>query len=276
MKHIFTVDVEDWYHGFSPSYNVPFPHIGRLEYGMNNLLDLLEKNEVKATFFWLASQAARYPDLLRKTAAQGHEIGCHGLAHIPITMQTPGEFKATTSHAIFLLEDLLGEPIQSFRAPFFSINSGSLWALDILVSLGIRYDSSILPMRHWRTGVANADDSIHNISTPSGEITEVPVTMHRYWWGSIPVAGGGYFRAYPFALIDKHFSQSGKPAVFYIHPWEIDEHHPRIGKGLLKPMHYLNIHSTKDKLEKLLKVHRFGPMMESITQSSSNLIEVYD
>lgn len=271
MKHIFTVDVEDWYHGFDPLYSVPPPHTSRLEIGMRYLLDMLEKFNTKATFFWLASEAEKYSALLRGTVAAGHEIGCHGLVHTPLYSLPPAKFLRDTSKALSIIENISGKQVRCYRAPYFSIRSDTWWALEILASLGIEFDSSILPMKHWRTGMPLEQDTIHSIQTPSGFITEVPITTRKIFHQRIPVSGGGYFRAYPYELTRRniaHRALSDKPAVFYIHPWEFDPEHPKMSKGgFMKFTHYLQLESTRKKLYKLLEDHSFVPLMETAKQT---------
>src|SRR5438093_1580446 len=134
MRHIFTIDVEDWYHGFPPAYSVSAPHEKRLEIGMRFLLDALEESDTRATFFWLGSEAKLYSELLKETVARGHEIGCHGLAHVPIYMMTPQDFERDAKEALSILENISGIGVQCYRAPYFSIRHDTLWALEILAS----------------------------------------------------------------------------------------------------------------------------------------------
>lgn len=266
MQHIFSIDVEDWYEGFSPSYTVPPPHIPRLEKGMRFLLDELERVNAKATFFWVGSQALRYPGLLRETASRGHEIGCHGFAHVPIYTFSPCEFKIDLQRALGVLREITGAQIRCYRAPFFSVRKDTLWALEILAASGIEFDSSILPMRHWRTGIAGADDCIHHISTGSGDLIEVPITVRPVFGMRIPTGGGGYFRAYPFALTASNitYCESQKKCnVFYAHPWEFDSTHPRLeGNGPMEMLHYHGLGTNRKKLSRLLERFSFGPLMK--------------
>src|ERR1035437_9867756 len=91
-KVAVSVDVEDWYHG--PSVMPPgdsgaalecflaaHPDAGRGHRYIDACLEMLERRRITATFFWVAEYARRPPDLLRRVAAAGHEIGCHGLTH---------------------------------------------------------------------------------------------------------------------------------------------------------------------------------------------------
>ena len=273
MRNILTVDVEDWYHGFPPDYRIPQPRIGRLDAGMRFLLDALEEAHVQATFFWLGSQAALYPQLLRETVSRGHEIGSHGLDHSPIFKLTPAQFSEETRQSLSIISDITGKAVSCYRAPYFSINKKTIWALEILSAIGITHDSSILPMRHWRTGMPGVGDHIQLISTPNGLITEVPVTVRSFMGLKVPTCGGGYFRAYPYTLSSNNIgrcSKNEKPAVVYFHPWEFDAEHPHIKHhSITDAMHYLGLKSSRSKLLHLLKDHPFGGMMEIANETQT-------
>jgi len=267
MEHIFTVDVEDWYHGFPPEYPITSDRAPRLEQGMNFLLDALEETGAQATFFWVGREAEAYPALVRATARRGHEIGCHSYEHRPIFRQSPKEFEADTSKAVDVITEITGNKVVCYRAPFFSIRNDTSWALEILASLGITHDSSILPMRHWRTGMPEANPSIHHIPTSAGTIIEVPVAIRSILGLKIPASGGGYFRIYPYELTKRNiaaFEAKSIPAVFYTHPWEMDEGHPHLpGFGIREMMHYAGLRSARVKLIKLLRSFSFGPMKKT-------------
>jgi polysaccharide deacetylase family protein (PEP-CTERM system associated) len=266
MKHIFTVDVEDWYHAFPASVFKAHTSAHRLEVGMRVLLDLLEEYDVRATFFWLGTCARQYPTLLKEVKNRGHEIGCHGFGHDPIFTVSPQRFQSDITKALSIISDLTGESVKCFRAPNFSIRHDTFWALEILISLGIEYDSSILPLWHWKTGMFGYRDDIHKIETPSGSIMEVPITKRSFAGLDIPVTGGGYFRAYPYILSRSNIRQHerhDKPIVFYIHPWELDREHPRLaGIRFSKIVHYTGLQYVAERLHRLLREFSFGPLEE--------------
>jgi polysaccharide deacetylase family protein (PEP-CTERM system associated) len=266
MQHIFTVDVEDWYDGFPPGYLQSSNYASRLEIGINFLLNALDQDKTKATFFWTGRQAKAYPSLLSETIARGHEIGVHSYEHRPVYLQNPKEFEEDTAKAIAVISDITGIGIYCYRAPYFSIREDTLWAFEILTSLGITHDSSILPMKHWRTGMPGVNRSIHQIHTQSGTIIEAPITTRKIFGLTIPVSGGGYFRVYPYELTKRNIADcqlKRTPAVFYIHPWEVDPVHPRLrGNGIRELMHYVGLKTSRRKLSRVLHAHSFGPLMK--------------
>ncbi len=189
------------------------------------LLQLLEKHDAKATFFVLGWVAQRFPELVQNIFAEGHEIGCHGYWHQLIYHLTPDQFQTDLRMATSIIEDASGHKVESYRAPSFSIVEQSLWALDVLIDEGYRYDSSIFPIRHDRYGLPGADRFPHRIQRSGGAICEFPLTVHTIGKYNLPIAGGGYFRFFPTALsirwLRRVNEKHGQPFIFYIHPWEI-------------------------------------------------------
>ena len=166
-----------------------------------------------------------------------------------------------------VLEDISGKPILGHRAPFFSITKKSLWALDIMSEMGIRYDSSIFPVRNYRYGIEDAPRWPHAMTVANNRtLMEFPVTTLHMRGRNLPVAGGAYFRIYPYAFTRRAFriiNQQGHPVTFYLHPWEIDPQHPRIElPRRIGVIHYFNLRSTEARLRRLLRDFKFAPMQE--------------
>jgi len=231
IRHAFTVDVEDWYQGIPIAASAKASAERRLERGLTRLLDLLAARQCRATFFLLGPIAVEYPTLVRELAHAGHELGCHGWSHDLIYTMTPARFREETRRAATVIEDLTGQPVRAYRAAYFSITEPALWALDVLAELGFRYDSSIFPVRNWRYGIDGFDPSPQIVATPSGPIYEFPLSVRRIAGRNLPACGGAYFRLYPYWLTRSNIraaQQQGRPAVFYLHPWELDPDHPRV------------------------------------------------
>jgi polysaccharide deacetylase family protein (PEP-CTERM system associated) len=167
-----------------------------------------------------------------------------------------------------ILEDVSGEPVRGYRAPSFTIMEETLWALRILVEEGYAYDSSIFPIWHDRYGIPGANPHYHRLVTSSGPIWEIPPSTAKLGAMRVPVAGGGYFRLWPYGLLRRwlrRIERDGHPLVVYLHPWEIDPDQPRVkGPVLSRCRHYLNLNKTETRLVRLLKDFRFGPVCEAI------------
>jgi polysaccharide deacetylase family protein (PEP-CTERM system associated) len=275
MRNALTIDVEDYFHvaAFSRVISktdwdsMPL----RVEDSTLRILDLLDEYEVKGTFFVLGWVAKKKPSLVKGIAGRGHEVADHGYSHDLIYEIGPDKFRADIQRSRTLLEDIIGEKVLGYRAPSFSITEKSLWALDILIEEGYRYDSSIYPIFHDTYGMTSCDPFPHEIQRASGSIQEFPMTTLNinlpFKSIRFPVAGGGYLRLLPLWILRKALNQvnsgSGKPVVLYFHPWEIDPAQPRVNAGLKSRFrHYVNLHKTEDKVRKLLSSFRFGPMRE--------------
>jgi polysaccharide deacetylase family protein (PEP-CTERM system associated) len=233
------------------------------------LLDLLAVYSVSATFFVLGWVAERFPQLVREICAAGHEIGSHSHWHRLVYEQTPEEFRADLIYSRRVLEEAAGVAITCYRAPSFSITSRSLWALAILVEEGFEVDSSVFPIWHDRYGIPDAPRNPHELQTPAGSIWEFPPSVQRVAGVNWPVSGGGYFRLYPAWVTRRalrRINAQQQPFMFYVHPWEIDAGQPRleVGSASGRARHYLNLHSTHDKLKTLLQEFDFGTMSQAI------------
>jgi polysaccharide deacetylase family protein (PEP-CTERM system associated) len=271
IRNALTVDVEDYFHvsAFATSIrqsewdNYPL----RVVENTRRLLEFFGSCDVRATFFILGWVAERVPDLVREIAAQDHEIGCHGYSHQLVYNQTPEEFRAETFRSKTLLEDIIQAPVHGYRAASYSITERSLWALDVLIDAGFTYDSSIFPIRHDRYGLPGTPETPYQLKSPSGKtIVEFPLSTARVLGMRMPVAGGGYFRLYPYWLTKfglSRINDSNQPFIFYMHPWEIDPHQPRIDAGLVSRFrHYNNLGQCENRLRRLVSEFRFGKAME--------------
>ena len=240
----------------------------RVEQNTDVILDLLTAHDVKATMFILGWVAERHGSLIKRIARAGHEIACHGYAHELITSQAPSNFREDVKKAKRILEDLTGAPVHGYRAPTFSITRETEWALPILAEEGFLYDSSIVPILHDYYGIPGVDPFIHRINTGSGELWEVPPSTCKMGGVQIPVAGGGYFRLLPYGMLRwllKKVEAQGQPLIMYFHPWEIDPDQPRMsGSFVSRFRHYLNLHKTEERINRLLEDFQFGPIHESI------------
>ena len=259
MTNALSVDVEDWFQvsafetriDRSTWDSVPC----RVERNVDLVLELLEKHHARATFFTLGWIAHRHPDLVRRIAAAGHEIASHGYAHRRATDQAPHEFYQDIVRAKRLLEDIGGRPVHGYRAPSFSISRRNLWTFDSIARAGYRYSSSVYPVHHDHYGMPDAPRFLHRL--PNGLI-EVPLTTTRLLGFNLPAAGGGYFRLAPYALsrwaIERVNRIDKRPAIFYLHPWELDPQQPRVDGVPIKSRvrHYLNLSKTEGRLGQLL------------------------
>jgi len=260
-----TVDVEDYF-----QVSALAPHIERsswdsidcrVERNVQRLLTLFAEQNAQATFFTLGWVAERYPQLVRDIAAGGHEVASHGYAHLRASDQNADQFAQDVRRSKALLEDISGQAVVGYRAPSFSIGYGNLWAFDVLQDAGYRYSSSVYPVQHDHYGMPDAPRFPHAVRPG---LIEIPVTTTRLLGRNLPAGGGGYFRLAPYALsrwaLRRVNRIDQRPAIFYMHPWEIDPGQPRVAGTSLKTRfrHYVNLDRTEARLGRLLNDFRWG------------------
>jgi polysaccharide deacetylase family protein (PEP-CTERM system associated) len=269
VLNAMSVDVEDYFHVSVFDGVVPRGRWdsleSRVQRNTERLLAVFDEAGVRATFFVLGWVAERFPGLVTQIAGLGHEVASHGYAHRLAYDQTPQDFRSDVRRAKSGLEDTIGAPVLGFRAPSYSITPRSLWAIDALIDEGFQYDASIFPIRHDRYGIPQSPRHPYVLNRPTGSIVEVPGSTVQVGRMNLPVAGGGYFRIFPYAWtkwgIARLNNHDRRPAVFYLHPWELDPSQPRLPTSFLgRFRHYRNLHRTEDRLRTLLKDFSFGPL----------------
>jgi polysaccharide deacetylase family protein (PEP-CTERM system associated) len=264
IVNALTIDVEDYFQVSAFAPHVPRADWDarecRVEQNIERILALLADANARGTFFTLGWIAERYPAIVRRIAAEGHEIASHGFGHQRASEQSPLEFLADIRLAKAIIEDVAGCEVRGYRAPSFSIGTSNPWAFDAIAAAGYRYSSSIYPIRHDHYGVPDAPRFVHE-SRPG--LLEIPVATVRMARSNWPAGGGGYFRLLPYALsrwsirrINRHDRQ---PAMFYFHPWELDPEQPRIDGPDAKTRfrHYLNLRRMAPRLTRLLRDFRW-------------------
>ncbi len=273
INNALTIDVEDYFHVAALSKSISVDDWAsiacRVENNTQILLDLFDEQSVKATFFVLGWVAERYPGLVKEIHNRGHEVASHGYSHQLIYKQSQKVFREETIKSKNLLEDITGDRIEGYRAASYSITKKSLWALDILLETGFTYDSSIFPVHHDNYGIPGFPKEPHVMETQGGgHILEYPLSTYSLLGQTIPVAGGGYFRLYPYWLSNffyKKINNKGRSFVFYLHPWEVDPEQPRIKASLLSRFrHYNNLDKCEYRLEKLLTDFDFTTMKNAL------------
>ena len=262
IRNAMTCDVEDYFQvsAFAPYIDrASWPtRECRVEANMDRILGLFERHGVRATFFTLGWIAERYPQVVKRIVAAGHELASHGYGHLRASDQSPAAFLQDISSSKAILEDIGGQAVRGYRAPSFSIGPANLWALDALQQAGYRYSSSIYPIRHDHYGMPDAPRFAFY---PNGEqgLLEVPITTVRVMNRNLPAGGGGYFRLMPYAMsrwmMRQVNRQDGQPAIFYFHPWELDPGQPR-QRGLewkTRFRHYVNLERMDGRIRALTR-----------------------
>ena len=256
-----TVDVEDYFQVSAFAGDVPRDQWdaqpSRLERNTERILGMFADAGATATFFTLGWVAERYPDLIRRIVAGGHELASHGFDHVRVAEQTPGQFRNDVRRTRSVLQDTGGVDVIGYRAASFSIDARTPWAHGILADEGYRYSSSIYPIRHDHYGMPDAPRFPY-APLEGSAFVEIPITTVRLYRRNIPFGGGGYFRLLPYPLfrwgLRRVNAGDNRPAIFYFHPWEIDPDQPRLPglRAKTRFRHYLNLGRTEGRLRTIL------------------------
>lgn len=264
MKNAFSIDLEDWFCVRNLSSQISFSDWDgcdlRVVENTDRLLGLLDRHDVKCTFFVLGWIAEKCPDLVGRIGDAGHEIGTHGYAHLMANRHSPEDFEKDLAASLRVIESCTDCEVVGYRAPSFSVDRGDLWIFRILAKHGIRYDSSVFPISfHPDYGSSDSPLGIHSVTD---SVEEFPLSCFRLFGVNVPCCGGAYFRFFPYALTAagiRRCNREGRPVVFYLHPWEIDAEQPRVAVSGLKAFrHYFNLRKTERRLERLLTEFEFG------------------
>ena len=271
-----SIDWEDFGQLFGMYHfkDITEPVAGAIERQTSIMLDMLDETNNKATFFILGMLAKYKPELVKKIAAHGHEIGIHGQNHTAMFTLTPDQARKDLQESVDIVCGITGEKIHGYRAPFFSVNETNLYVLEILTDLGLSYDSSIFPKKMPRYGIEGFSDKDALYDLPNGkQIVELPLTVANYFNKTWPVSGGGYIRLMPNMLVKKvfnDFKKQDKDSMIYMHPYEFDTNFIDVAANYPQGANYskfkvlaLNLrwnlfrNSIRGKIKDLLKQHQF-------------------
>jgi len=266
MINALSVDIEDWFQVGAFETVIDRADWDRLdsrvERNTDAVIALFDAAGVKATFFTLGWVAHRYPALIRRIVAAGHEIASHGWDHGRVFTMTAAQFADDLARTRKTLEDAAGTAVTGYRAPSFSIDARTPWAHVALAEAGYLYSSSVAPVRHDHYGWPEAPRfAFHPV--PGSDLIELPVTTARFAGRTLAAGGGGFFRLLPYRFSRwaiRQVNAQGEPAIFYFHPWEIDPGQPRVANAPLrsKLRHYTNLDAMAGKLKRLAGEFEWG------------------
>lgn len=279
VLNALSVDVEEYYHGVEFEAAVALedrPLLpSRVAASTDRALALLAGVGVRATFFVLGCVTRSHPDVVRRIAAAGHEVACHGDSHQLVSRQTPETFAADVRAARDSLEQTIGEPVIGYRAPNYSITEAQTWAFDVLLEEGFRYDSSVYPIHHDRYGFPGAPRSPYVVRRQRDEMLwEFPLATVRIAGVNLPIGGGGLFRLLPADWFRRGYQRLNRreqrPGMFYFHPWELDPDQPRVPMPASHRFrHYVNLHRTEAKLGRFLRAVPFAPARDVLARAGA-------
>lgn len=273
-KDVFCVDLEEWFH--IGGLDNPYEDVSLWDSAKNlverdtdKLLEMFAQHNVKATWLSVGWVAERYPKMMQKIAAAGHEIGCHGYHHRMIWTQTPDEFHEDISRSRKVLQDITGQSIDAYRAPCFSMKRETFWAYPILREVGFSIDVSIVPAPRDNGGVIGFQRDPLVLEMEQGEMVVFPVSVMEIAGKSTQFSGGGHLRAFPTPLINYGFKQNhdqGRVVMAYIHPREVNPDQPRIKSIPWKKKFtaYYGLNSVCRKLHAMMDTYEFHTVSDAV------------
>lgn len=277
--HALSIDVEEWYHAELVRARVPAEsRVSQALEATTPILQLLARYGAKATFFVVGEVAQACPKLVREIVRQGHELGCHGFSHRPLWEMTPAILAQELREYQMLMREIIGAAVElaGFRAPTFSLDVRTAWAVDVLAEFGYRYDSSVFPCKTYLYGVANAPDTPYRLSSadvsrpdPAGRLIEFPMSVCRIGGVRIPVSGGAYLRLLPMPVLEACLRriERERPFVLYVHPWEVYPKTPKVSLPLRDSLvTYHNRDGVLKKLERLITRFDLAPLRVVLAQ----------
>jgi polysaccharide deacetylase family protein (PEP-CTERM system associated) len=272
--NLLTFDIEDWYNCdfLTPDFHWEKYEV-RIYSAVERILTELEKRNLKATFFCLGWIAEKHPQVIRDIHAQGHHIGCHSYQHeLSFRLDRKG-FRDDTDKAKKLIEDLIGEKVDAFRAPGFSITENNPWALEVLAELGFVYDCSLFSANHDYGGFKSygmAEPAIIQL-TNGMQLKEFPINIHTVMGRDLVFSGGGFFRLFPYFLI-RYWAKQSPYLMTYFHPRDFDPGQPMVKSLPLmrKFKSYVGLKRSFKKFQKLLDDFAFVDIQEADRQMDWN------
>lgn len=265
---VMTIDVEDWFHildsNAAPVLGDWSGQESRLAGCLKRILEILGRHRTPATFFWLGWAAERHPELVRLCRDSGHEIACHGYAHLLPYAVGRVPFREDLRRGKAVVEEIADRKVRGFRSAGFGIKKHTGWAFEEIREAGFVYDSSVFPCHRGHGGISGAEISPHLIETPSGPLLEFPQSIIRVLGKRIHLFGGGYLRLTPLRLLRwgvERLGREGRPLIVYLHPRDIDPGQPRL--RLSRPRRfksYCNLETTVPKLDWLCRTQPFRTM----------------
>jgi len=280
--NILSIDLEEWFHPEYVQKKVTNPL--RSEYyithSLSKVLQILDEYKICATFFIVGEIAEKFPNIVEEICVRGHEVAFHRFFHEPMWMLDAKSFQSEIEKFDSIVHSITGEECLGFRAPSFSLNNETRWALDVLEESGYIYDSSVFPTKTSLYGVPSAPVIPYRPSHDSiikededRKLFEFPLLIYQIACFRIPAAGGFYNRFLPITIIEraiKKMNSSGNPAVLFFHPWEVDKSTPKLKLGLMKSfITYHNLNKTEEKLRYLLSRFRFTSFRDFIEEWKS-------
>lgn len=282
--NILTFDIEEWYlekmyfGNHAEKYKEFDNYLGEI-------LDTLDERRLKGTFFCVGGLGREFPDVVKRIAERGHDVGCHSDVHTWLNKMTHEECLADTRMAVDSLEQVIGKKVKSYRAPAFSIGASNKWAFEVLAECGIERDASVFPAVRDFGGFAEFGQKTPAIIHYNDiELKEFPICTAKLMGKEIAYSGGGYFRFFPLWYVKKEML-SADYSMTYFHIADLvhekggmmtrEEYEEYFKEpGTLKARYIRYVKSNLGKTSALLKLTRLLESAEFMNlEQATNSIE---
>jgi polysaccharide deacetylase family protein (PEP-CTERM system associated) len=253
MVHHLSFDVEDVYQSFKErGISGWIKDVDGEKDRILEILNLLDEYGHKATFFILTEIIPDYKDIILEIEVRGHEIASHGHEHLRIKRRSREDFGRDIRESKFLLENLINQEVLGYRAPGFSLNESTSWAVEEIKNAGFKYSSSASSVKQY----SKLSEALSEYS-----LLEFPATSINIFGKDLRLCGGFYFRALPLSLtktLFKRFERKGQAINLYLHPYEFEINPNKLKSRVeVSFIRYYNLNKTYNNLEKLLKTRIF-------------------
>lgn len=221
---VLSIDVEEWYQleYFQKSECDKKQEI--LKEGTKKFLQLIDEENIKATFFIVGDRIKSSLELLKEIKHKGNELSAHSFHHLRPLAQSIEEFQKDALAVKNNLQEHLELNEIGYRAPCFSIDKERYSKLQ---ELGYKYDSSkINAGLHPLYGDLDIKQTMtrwNNVYEDNG-FYEFELPTIKFLNKNIPISGGGWLRILPwpiFQYLFKKFIKNSNTFFFFIHPFEL-------------------------------------------------------
>ena len=265
--NLLGIDFEEWFHPeLIQQVLTDEKKTFKVVNGLDKILEFLQKHETYATFFIVGEIIKTFPEIVDKILDNDHEIGFHTMYHSRLNSVN---FQDKFSNELEEFSKLTNNKSKGFRAPTFSLNKQTSWAIDLLEQHDYIYDSSIVPAKSSMYGNPNAPKKPYRVSSnslenndPDGKLMEFPLMVTKFLGKTVPVGGGFYLRTLPFGTTKKalrEYEKQNIPGTFYIHSWELTpEFMPKVKLSTKNNfITYHNLNKVLERMSELLSTFEF-------------------
>jgi len=264
LDNILTFEIEDRYHVDYPDIEPPDMR-SRIIPLIMHLLELLDEQKARATFFILGWVARKFPEVVALIDSRGYEVASHGFTHGDIRTMSSEKFRNELARSKELLEDIIGKPVLGYKAASPYLESSQLAFYNAIAEAGYYYDCSLLA----NSPRIDFQKPVTIKISENKSIIAIPHSARRKW--GVAFRFGENMRILPgwFGISSiKALNDKQVPAMINMKLWELDMHQPRVkGADIVRYSKYGNLTLAQEKLARILEYFRFNTCADVIKLS---------